>query len=212
MNAPHPVSFDAYRLEILSNALNAITEEIQLTLLRSAYSQVVKEAQDASCAIFTAGGRIVAQPVVVPGHLGSMRFMLQEVLKEFPPATMRAGDVYIINDPYRGGSHLPDIAVFRPIFHDNRLIVFAGCIIHYTDVGGMVAGSNPMTATELYQEGLVIPPVKLVDAGVENKTLIDMICANVRGPEIFMGDMRAQEGRIAQRRTAAARRARALRL
>jgi len=196
MNAPHPVSFDAYRLEILSNALNAITEEIQLTLLRSAYSQVVKEAQDASCAIFTAGGRIVAQPVVVPGHLGSMRFMLQEVLKEFAPATMRAGDVYIVNDPYRGGSHLPDIAVFRPIFHDNRLIVFAGCIIHYTDVGGMVAGSNPMTATELYQEGLVIPPVKLVDAGVEKKTLIDMICANVRGPEIFMGDMRAQQGAL----------------
>jgi N-methylhydantoinase B len=196
MNAPHPVTFDAYRLEILSNALNAITEEIQLTLLRSAYSQVVKEAQDASCAIFTAAGRIVAQPVVVPGHLGSMRFMLQEVMKEFPPATMRAGDVYIINDPYRGGSHLPDIAVFRPIFHADRLIVFAGCIIHYTDVGGMVAGSNPMTATELYQEGLVLPPVKLVDAGRENKTLVDLICANVRGSEIFMGDMRAQQGAL----------------
>ena len=196
MNMPQHTNLDAFRLEILSNALNAITEEIQLTLLRSAYSQVVKEAQDASCAIFTAAGRIVAQPVVVPGHLGSMRFMLQEVLKEFPPDTMRAGDVYMLNDPYRGGSHLPDIAVFRPIFHEGRLIVFAGCIIHYTDVGGMVAGSNPMTATELYQEGLVLPPVKLADAGRENKTLLDMICANVRGPDIFMGDLRAQEGAL----------------
>src|SRR6185436_264158 len=93
MNAPHPVSFDANRLEILSNALNAITEEIQLTLLRSAYSQVVKEAQDASCAIFTAGGRIVAQPVVVPGHLGSMRFMLAACLEACPPHALSPGDV-----------------------------------------------------------------------------------------------------------------------
>ncbi len=196
MNMPGHTQLDAFRLEILANALNAITEEIQLTLLRSAYSQVVKEAQDASCAIFTAAGRIVAQPVVVPGHLGSMRFMLQAVMQEFPAESMRAGDVFMINDPYRGGSHLPDIAVFRPIFHEGRLIVFAGCIIHYTDVGGMVAGSNPMTATELYQEGLVIPPVKLMDAGRENKTLLDMLCANVRGPDIFMGDLRAQEGAL----------------
>ncbi len=196
MNAPRPTTLDAFRLEILANALNAITEEIQLTLLRSAYSQVVKEAQDASCAIFTAQGRIVAQPVVVPGHLGSMRFMLEEVLKEFPLETLRAGDVFITNDPYRGGSHLPDIAVFRPIFYDNRLVAFAGCLIHYTDVGGMVPGSNPVQATELYQEGVVIPPVKLYDAGHENKTLIDMLRANVRGPDIFMGDLRAQEGAL----------------
>lgn len=196
MNAPRHTTLDAFRLEILANALNAITEEIQLTLLRSAYSQVVKEAQDASCAIFTAQGRIVAQPVVVPGHLGSMRFMLEEVLKEFPLETLRAGDVFITNDPYRGGSHLPDIAVFRPIFYDNRLVAFAGCLIHYTDVGGMVPGSNPVQATELYQEGVVIPPVKLYDAGRENKTLIDMLRANVRGPDIFMGDLRAQEGAL----------------
>src|ERR1700754_3361650 len=125
-----PAKLDAFRLDILSSALTALTEEIEITLLRSAYSQVVKEAQDASCAIFTATGRIVAQPVVIPGHLGSMRFMLQEVIKEFPPAEMRAGDVYILNDPYKGGSHLPDIAVFRPIFHGGELaaelVAFAG--------------------------------------------------------------------------------------
>jgi N-methylhydantoinase B/oxoprolinase/acetone carboxylase alpha subunit len=196
MNARQRPSIDASRLEILTSALNAITEEIQLTLLRSAYSQVVKEAQDASCAIFTANGRIVAQPVVVPGHLGSMRFMLQEVLKEFPVAHMRAGDVFMLNDPYRGGSHLPDIALFRPIFWEQRLVAFAGCIIHYTDVGGMVPGSAPMTATELYQEGIVIPPVKLCDTDTDNKTLLDMLCANVRGPDIFMGDLRAQQGAL----------------
>ena len=200
MNAPNarrdaPV-LDAARLEILSHALNAVTEEIQLTLLRSAYSQVVKEAQDASCAIFSASGRIVAQPVVIPGHLGSMRFMLAEVMREFPPESMRPGEVYMINDPYRGGSHLPDIALFRPIFCEGRLLAFVGCIIHYTDVGGMVPGSNPMTATELYQEGLVIPPVKLVEDGRESKTVLDLLRANVRGPDIFLGDLRAQEGAL----------------
>ena len=198
MNAPLPSSstLDALKLEILSNALSAITEEIQLTLLRSAYSQVVKEAQDASCAVFTASGRTVAQPVVIPGQLGSMRFMLLEVLKEFPAESMKPGDVFLTNDPYRGGSHLPDIAMFRPVFWEERLLAFTGCIIHYSDVGGMVPGSNPMTATELYQEGLIIPPVKLSDGGRESKTLLDMICANVRVGDIFMGDLRAQEGAL----------------
>ncbi|MEI7677918.1 MAG: hydantoinase B/oxoprolinase family protein [Betaproteobacteria bacterium] len=196
MSAPRHAALDAFRIEILSNALNAITEEIQLTLLRSAYSQVVKEAQDASCAIFTAEGRMVAQPVVVPGHLGSMRFMLQAVLQEFPAETLKPGDVFMNNDPYRGGSHLPDISVFRPVFHEGKLVAFTGCMIHYTDVGGMVPGSNPVKATELYQEGLIIPPVKLYDCGQPNKTMFDMISANVRNPDIFMGDLRAQEGAL----------------
>ena len=159
------VSLDSFRLDILSSALTALTEEIEITLLRSAYSQVVKEAQDASCAIFTAEGRIVAQPVVIPGHLGSMKYMLAACLESYPASTLAQGDVLITNDPYKGGSHLPDIALFRPVFHNDRLIAFAGCIIHYTDVGGMVPGSNPQRATELYQEGLVLPPTKLHDAG-----------------------------------------------
>ena len=193
--APHP-ALDSYRLEILSNALTALTEEIQITLLRSAYSQVVKEAQDASCAIFTASGRIVAQPVVIPGHLGSMKFMLAEVLKDIPAETLVAGDVLVSNDPYRGGSHLPDIAVFRPIFFEDRLVGFAGCIVHYTDVGGMVPGSNPQRATELYQEGLVIPPARLYEAGRPNLSLQNIIRANVRDPDIFFGDLRAQEAAL----------------
>ena len=196
MDNPHRPSLDSYRLEILSNALTALTEEIQITLLRSAYSQVVKEAQDASCAIFTADGRIVAQPVVIPGHLGSMKFMLAEVLKDIPPANLAPGDVLVSNDPYRGGSHLPDIALFRPIFFERRLVGFAGSIVHYTDVGGMVPGSNPQRATELYQEGLVIPPSKLYEASVPNSTLHRIIRANVRDPDIFFGDMRAQEAAL----------------
>ena len=211
MNESPRLSLESYRLEILSNALTALTEEIQITLLRSAYSQVVKEAQDASCAIFTAEGRIVAQPVVIPGHLGSMKFMLAEVLKDIPTDTLLPGDVLVSNDPYRGGSHLPDIAVFRPIFFETRLVGFAGCIVHYTDVGGMVPGSNPQRATELYQEGLVIPPSKLYEAGQPNVSLHRMIKANVRDPDIFFGDMRAQEAAFAQGRAAGLRSGPALR-
>ena len=164
----------------------------------------MKEAQDASCAIFTADGRIVAQPVVIPGHLGLDALHAGGVLKDFPAGDPRARRRLIINDPYQGGSHLPDIALYRPIFDDGRLIVFAGCIIHYTDVGGMVPGSNPQRATELYQEGLVLPPMKLLEAGMQNKTLINLICANVRNPDIFFGDLNAQEG-ADERRAAAAR-------
>ena len=191
-----PAKLDAFRLDILSSALTALTEEIEITLLRSAYSQVVKEAQDASCAIFTADGRIVAQPVVIPGHLGSMKYMLAACLEAFPSQTLSAGDVLLTNDPYQGGSHLPDIALFRPIFHQNQIVAFAGCIIHYTDVGGMVPGSNPQRATELYQEGLVLPPVKLQEAGKPNETLLNLIKANVRNPHMFFGDLNAQEAAL----------------
>ena len=191
-----PPALDAFRLDILSSALTALTEEIEITLLRSAYSQVVKEAQDASCAIFTAEGRIVAQPVVIPGHLGSMRYMLAACLEAFPASTLSPGDVLITNDPYQGGSHLPDIALYRPLFHQRELIAFAGCIIHYTDVGGMVPGSNPQRATELYQEGLVLPPMKLQEAGRPNETLRKLIRANVRNPDTFFGDLSAQEAAL----------------
>ena len=189
-------ALDSLRLEILASALTALTEEIEITLLRSAYSQVVKEAQDASCAIFTAQGRIVAQPVVIPGHLGSMKYMLAACLKDFPADTLEPGDVLITNDPYQGGSHLPDIALYRPIFDAGSLIAFAGCIIHYTDVGGMVPGSNPQRATELYQEGLVLPPMKLHEAGRPNQTLRKLIRANVRNPDMFFGDLNAQESAL----------------
>jgi N-methylhydantoinase B len=191
-----PARLDSLRLDILSSALTALTEEIEITLLRSAYSQVVKEAQDASCAIFTAAGRIVAQPVVIPGHLGSMKYMLAACLAAYPAETLSPGDVLISNDPYEGGSHLPDIALFRPIFHGGRLFAFAGCIIHYTDVGGMVPGSNPQRATELYQEGIVLPPMKLHEAGKPNETLRKLIRANVRNPHMFFGDLNAQEAAL----------------
>ena len=134
--------------------------------------------------------------MVIPGHLGSMKYMLAACLEAYPPHALSPGDVLLSNDPYQGGSHLPDIALFRPIFHDGSLVAFVGCIIHYTDVGGMVPGANPQRATELYQEGLVLPPMKLYRAGRPSETLRKVIAANVRNPEMFFGDLHAQESAL----------------
>jgi N-methylhydantoinase B len=202
MTAESPIDLDPIITEIIARALTAATEEIEIAILRSAYSHVVKESQDASCAIFTAEGRIVAQPIAIPGHLGSMKFMLEECLKEFPSETLADGDVLMTNDPYRGGSHLPDIAIFQPVFRDGALIAFVSSLAHHADVGGMVPGSNPLHATELFQEGLIIPPVKFMVAGAMNKTAVDMIQANTRLPDVVFGDLRAQSAalQVGQRR------------
>lgn len=196
MNATEKVEMDPIVTEIVAGALTAVTEEIEIAILRSAYSHVVKESQDASCAIFTADGRIVAQPIAIPGHLGSMKFMLLECLKRFPSDTLKPGDVLMTNDPYKGGSHLPDIALMRPVFVDGTLIAFVSSIAHHADVGGMVPGSNPLHATELFQEGLVIPPVKFYEAGEANQTVMELISANVRMPDVVFGDLRAQNAAL----------------
>lgn len=196
MSAQPHSKLDSYRIEIIGSALTAITEEIELTILRTAYSHNVKEGHDASCVIFNGKGHIVAQSIGIPGHLGSMKFMIEEVLKTFPVESMRPGDVFISNHPYRGGGHLPDIGMFRPVFHDSRCVAFTGCMAHHTDVGGMSPGSNPVRAIELYQEGLVLPPVKLREADRENATLFDIIRANVRQPDVMLGDLRAQEAAL----------------
>lgn len=196
MNVQSQIDLDPIVTEIIGRALTAATEEIEIAILRSAYSHVVKESQDASCAIFTADGRIVAQPIAIPGHLGSMKFMLDECLREFPAETLGEGDVLMTNDPYRGGSHLPDIAIFQPVFRDNVLIAFVASLAHHADVGGMVPGSNPLHAVELFQEGLIIPPVKFMVAGEANKTAIDLIQANTRLPDVVFGDLRAQSAAL----------------
>lgn len=204
MTIQSTIDLDPIVTEIIARALTAATEEIEIAILRSAYSHVVKESQDASCAIFTADGRIVAQPIAIPGHLGSMKFMLEECLREFPRETLADGDILMTNDPYRGGSHLPDIAIFQPVFRDGALIAFVASLAHHADVGGMVPGSNPLHATELLQEGMVIPPIKFTVAGEPNKTAVDFIKANTRLPDVVFGDLRAQSAalQVGQRRLA----------
>jgi N-methylhydantoinase B len=162
-----------------------------LTIFRTTYSGVLKDNMDYSTAIFDGSGRLAAQGLTLPGHLGSMPTAMAAIREAFS-GQIAPGDVFILNDPFQGGMHLPDIFVFRPIFCDGTLFAYAGTVCHHTDVGGRVPGSNASDSTEIYQEGLRIPPLKLFDRGIRNETLWALIERNVRVPVKVFGDLRAQ--------------------
>lgn len=187
-----PASRDPIAIEVIRNKVEGISDEMELTLLRSSFSPIVKEGLDASAGLFTADGATLANACAIPAHLGSLVPAVAQIIQTFPVQTMRQGDAYLLNDPYMGGSHLPDIAVVMPIFVDGKVIAFSGTITHHQDVGGMSAGSVPTNATEIFQEGIRIPPLKLLDQGAYNETLVAMLRLNVRIPDIFMGDLNAQ--------------------
>ena len=184
---------DPITLEVVRHKLDGIANEMELTLFRSAFSTIVKEALDASAALFTVQGETLAQAIAVPNHLLTLVPMLKALLRDHPLDTMVEDDLYILNDPYAaGGTHIPDIAVVMPIFHRGRPIAFSTALTHHQDVGGMAPGSTPTDATEIFQEGLRIPPLRLRRHGQLDATLIAMLRQNVRLPEIFMGDLNAQ--------------------
>jgi N-methylhydantoinase B len=188
---PDPVIADPITEELFRNAIVALGDEMALTIYRAAYSGVLKNIMDYSTAICDAGGRLVAQGLSLPGHLCSIPIALQSCLRHFGD-DIAPGDVLIMNDPYDGGMHLPDIFVFRPIFHADAPIAWAATICHHTDVGGRVPGSNASDSTEIFAEGLRLPPLKLHERGVANATLLRIIERNVRLPDRVMGDLRAQ--------------------
>ena len=177
--------------ELFRNAISALGDEMVLTIYRTAYSGVLKNIMDYSAAICDAQGRLVAQGLSLPGHLASIPVSLQAVLAEFGD-DIAEGDIFINNDPYSGGMHLPDIFIFKPLFAEGRPIAYAATICHHTDVGGRVPGSNASDSTEIYAEGLRIPPLKLYEKGVANRTLFRMIEQNVRLPGRVFGDLRSQ--------------------
>src|SRR4029077_4729687 len=146
---------------------------------------------DYSTALFDGAGILVAQGLTLPGHLGSMPTAMASVQERFK-GRIDPGDVFILNDPFAGGMHLPDVFVFKPIFRDATPIAWAGTVCHHTDVGGRVPGSNASDSTEIYQEGLRIPPLKLYERGARNETLFALIEKNVRVPVKVFGDLRAQ--------------------
>jgi N-methylhydantoinase B len=182
---------DPIAQELFRNAIVAIGDEMVLTIYRTAYSGVLKNIMDYSAAICDAQGRLVAQGLSLPGHLCSIPVALSACLRHFGD-DVADGDVLAVNDPYDGGMHLPDIFLFRPVFADGRPIAWAATICHHTDVGGRVPGSNASDSTEIYAEGLRIPPLKLLERGHWNTTLVRMIERNVRVPVRVMGDLRAQ--------------------
>jgi len=184
--------FDPITLEVVRNKLDGIAEEMQLTLVRSAFSAIVKEGLDASAALFTLRGETLAQALSVPIHLGALVPMVGRLVATVPQTEMRDGDIYILNDTYMGGTHLPDIAIMLPVFAEGRVIAISATMAHHQDVGGMAPGSTPTNATEIFQEGIRIPLLKLRDGGVMNDTLVSLLRRNVRLPDVLMGDINAQ--------------------
>jgi len=182
---------DPIRLELIKNALDAIVDEMAIALMRSAYSTNIKTAMDMSCALCDAQGRLIAQGLTLPLHLGSIPDAIAEVIRKFEGRVL-PGDAYLLNDPYQGGTHLPDFYLFKPIHVDGSLIGWSVSIGHQTDVGGMTAGGNGSDATEIYQEGLRIPPIKLYDQGQPVEAIFDLLEKNVRVPIQVLGDVRAQ--------------------
>ena len=183
---------DPVLLEVLRNRLDAIADEMELTLLKSAASPIVKEGLDASAALFNIRGETIAQAAAIPIHLGALDFAARRLVQAFPPATMREGDAFLLNDPYDGGTHLPDITLAVPVFAEGRAVALACTMCHHQDVGGRTPGSVPTDATELYQEGLIIPPTQLFRAGVLDENLLALLRRNVRLPDVFTGDLMAQ--------------------
>lgn len=185
-------TIDPITLEVVRNKLDDIADEMEVTLLKSSHSTIVKEALDASAALFNARGEQVAQATAAPIHLGMIIPAVQKFIEVFPLDTMQEGDAYILNDPFDGGTHLPDLVVTVPVIAGGETIALATAITHHQEMGGRSPGSTPMDATEIFQEGLRIPPLKLYNRGKPDETLFAMIAKNVRIPEAVIGDIRGQ--------------------
>ncbi|MBP0495210.1 hydantoinase B/oxoprolinase family protein [Pararoseomonas indoligenes] len=193
---------DPATVEIIRRRLEGIAEEMQGVMLRSAVSPIVREANDASASLFLPDGTVMAQSVSLPLLLGCLMPAVQRMLRDFPVTGMRPGDVFLMNDPYDGGTHIPDVSLMVPVFAEDRVIALAATILHHQDMGGLTPGSLPTNSTEIFQEGLRLPPLQLARAGVTDPQILRIIALNTRTPEAFAWDLEAQ---IAACRVAATR-------
>jgi len=184
---------DPIRLEVIRNALVAASEEMNISIWRTARSTVVRETLDYSTAIFDGSGNAVAQSTRIPVHLNSMSVCLEEIVTNWIPLSeWKEGDVILTNDPYAGGQHLPDFVAYKPIYRDGKRVAISATIVHHVDIGGGAPGSYFAGAQEVYQEGLRLPPIKLVDGGRMNASILAVIRRNSREPEKIGGDIAAQ--------------------
>ncbi|MGH2619813.1 MAG: hydantoinase B/oxoprolinase family protein [Anaerolineales bacterium] len=196
-------TIDPFTLEIIKEGLGAIGDEMFVTMQRTSMSTIIYEVLDYAVGLTDAQGNLITQGNGVTLFLGTLDFGVRSVLDKFGAANLKPGDIYITNDPYTGGgTHLSDVSIIAPIFYDGRLVAFGANKGHWTEVGGMAAGSWTTNSTEIYQEGLQFPAVKLFDQGKPIQSLLDIIRANVRTPDMSIGDMYAQVAsmRIAERR------------
>jgi N-methylhydantoinase B len=184
---------DPIQAEVVARFLLATAEEMGATLMRTAFSPNIKERADCSTAVFDRAGQVIALAQRVPIHLGSMVGAVEAILKRYPESEIRPGDMFIANDPYNGGgTHLPDINVIAPVFSGKRIAAYVANIAHHADVGGMVPGSEAAVCQSIYQEGLRIPPVRIMHAGKVNRDVFDLVLLNSRTPDERVGDLRAQ--------------------
>ncbi len=183
----------AIEAELLRHAMGSVADEMYVALMKSAYSTNIKERRDHSTAIFDAGGRVVVQGESMPLHLASMLGLVEVVLEKYGAEGIEPGDMFLSNDPYAGrGSHLPDVALAAPVFSDGELTLFVSNIAHHADMGGAAPGSMAGGMTEIYQEGLRIPPIRLFRRGELLQDVLDLILLNVRVPRERIGDYNAQ--------------------
>lgn len=185
------MNVDPITFAVIKSGLDSIADDMAYTVVRIARSEIVKDVMDFSAALCAVDGQMVAQAKTIAQHLGAIPEAMQSVLETYGD-DLNEGDVVIMNDPYHGGMHLPDIFMFVPIFEGGKRRAFAVVICHHTDVGGRVPGSNASDSTEIYQEGLRIPPLKLYERGILNRTLESLIKINVRVPDRVWGDLSAQ--------------------
>jgi len=183
-------STDPIKLEVFKNLFASVAEEMGVALCRTGHSANIKERRDYSCAIFDGRGEMIAQAAHIPVHLGSMPLAVKAAMEG---RRVSRGDTIILNDPYRGGTHLPDLTLISPVFGEDTSspLFFVANRAHHADVGGMAPGSMGV-ATEIFQEGIRLPPVTLVKGGELNRDVFDLLLANVRTPEEREGDLEAQ--------------------
>ena len=184
-------TFDPITFEVIRNALQSITDEMMLTVQRTGRSPTTTQAFDFSAALCDTNGDVLDQGLAIPIHMGGIPDAVRAVLDRFG-GDIHPGDVVILNDPYSGGLHLPDIFCITPIFVEGEIFGYAVTVVHHMDVGGRAPGSMAHDSTEIYQEGIRIPPLKLYERGKLNGTLAEMIQLNVRTPEVVMGDFASQ--------------------
>jgi N-methylhydantoinase B len=195
------VALDPITLEVLTQALISTVREMRATVCRTASSVAIYDAKDFSCGLFAPDSQVVAQSEDIGSHVVPLPWSVRTAMEKMG-ATLQPGDVILVNDPYTGGTHLNDVTVIYPVFQDGKLIFFPAVRAHWADVGGMVPGSMSGKATEIYQEGIRIPPIKIIEAGRVNEAAQELLLANMRVPEERLGDLNASFAacRVAEKR------------
>jgi N-methylhydantoinase B len=195
------MTLDRITVSVIQHRLESIVQEMGEAMLRTAYSQILNSSRDFSTAVFDGDGRLAAQAEHVPIHVGALPMAVKSVADYFA-GRIRPGDMFLLNDPYHGGNHLPDLTALLPVFVGERLAFWSINRAHQSDIGGATHGAYNPGATEIWQEGIRIPPLKLYDAGRLRDDVMELIATNVRHPRDFLGDLRAMLGsaRVGERR------------